>query len=204
MNRFTSWVARATAVATFGAMVGLIGGATGASASELEPSATVAVAAPAAECKDVPIKVTVSRGELPLSLRASKWAVQPPETLEFSGTLTLAVDNGGKLSGSAFKGLEALMKFAVGRDVLDASNATRRAISFRRDLKDDPAFRLEASKGLPDEFDRLFTDCRAKVSGSAYATLIVVELIPTPQALTPYKEGQRWTIEYSGTWVANP
>jgi hypothetical protein len=117
--------------------------------------------------------------------------------------MNLAVDDGGKLSGSAFKGLEALMKNAVGSDVADASNATRRAISIGKGL-DDQRFRLEASKGLPDEFDRLFKDCKAKVSGSAYATVVVVEMIPTPQSLTPYRRGQSWTIEYSGTWVANP
>jgi len=197
MSRFTAWVARATTVATFGAMVGLIGGATATSANELEPSALVTEAAPVAECKNVWIKVTVRRGDLPADLLAAMWVEKPPEELTFTGYMTLAIDDSGKFSGAA----QQFKKDPGFPNLTDASKDSGRAIYITQ--SDAPSFTLAASKGQPDEFDKLFKDCKAKVSGSASSRIVVKEMIPTPQALTPYKQGKSWTIEYSGTWVAN-
>jgi hypothetical protein len=68
----------------------------------------------------------------------------------------------------------------------------------------EPSFTLSASAGRPDQFDTLLKNCSAKVSGDASTSIPGVELTATPTSLTPYEEGQRWTIPYLGQCVANP
>ena len=81
-----------------------------------------------------------------MTLRLSKWADQPPQTLEFSGAITLAVDDGGKLSGSAFKGLEALMTNAVWAE-MSLMPATPRGGRSRSEGSRGPALQAGSERG---------------------------------------------------------